>query len=315
MISVIVPVYNVDRYLKRCVDSILGQTYKNIELILVDDGSTDMSSNICDEYAAFDKRVIVIHKANGGQALARNLALDIAKGDYIGFVDSDDWIEAQMYESLMELMHKTNADIVVSGVNEIFLNKQSPTTSGDLSYMEFNQQEAFAALFTSENNVRFELWNKLFRKEVIGNERLKIGQLHEEVYFIRKTFSNAQKVVLQNGNFYNYIVEREGNTRSSFKNARLVIFPELNDFTAELRLRGYEDIAKQCEAYAMKMAIGLYYNAAEVGVDIKIYRRIKEAFEYYYKFSYLRSWKMVIFHFSPRLYMVLGKLSRVGVKY
>ncbi len=106
LISVIVPVYNVEKYMERCVDSILRQTYTNIEIILVDDGSTDASSRLCDEYAARDGRIKVVHKENGGLSDARDAGLAVAEGDYIGYVDSDDWIEPDMYE----LMHMDCAE-------------------------------------------------------------------------------------------------------------------------------------------------------------------------------------------------------------
>ena len=110
LISVIIPVYNVEKYLEKCINSVIGQTYKNIEIIIVDDGSTDKSGLICDFFAGKDTRIVVIHKVNGGLSSARNAGLDIAKGDYIGFVDSDDWIEPDMYECLLCNMLKENAD-------------------------------------------------------------------------------------------------------------------------------------------------------------------------------------------------------------
>lgn len=106
-ISIIVPVYNVEKYLKRCIDSILNQSFENFELILVDDGSTDNSGKIVDEYEGIDKRIRVIHKQNGGQGSARNRGLDIAKGNYIGFVDSDDWIHRDMYKCMYKFMKIT----------------------------------------------------------------------------------------------------------------------------------------------------------------------------------------------------------------
>ena len=112
-ISVIVPVYKVEPYLKQCVDSIINQTYKNLEIILVDDGSTDNCGKICDEYASKDNRIKVLHIENGGPAVARNAGLDIATGKYIGYVDSDDYIEPDMYETLYNAMIKTNAGLVV----------------------------------------------------------------------------------------------------------------------------------------------------------------------------------------------------------
>ena len=116
MISVIVPVYRVEKYLKRCVDSILQQTYENIEIILVDDGSPDQSGKICDDIARIDSRVRVIHKKNGGLSSARNAALEIINGDYVSFVDSDDLIHPQMFELLLNKMLENNSDVVCTGL-------------------------------------------------------------------------------------------------------------------------------------------------------------------------------------------------------
>ena len=115
LISIITPVYNVEKYLPQCIDSVIAQTFSDWELILVDDGSTDRSGAICDEYAAKDARVRVIHKENSGQADSRNIALRMARADLIGYVDSDDWIEPDMYEVLYRTMTETGADISVCG--------------------------------------------------------------------------------------------------------------------------------------------------------------------------------------------------------
>ena len=119
LISVIVPVYNVEQYIHQCVDSILSQTYKNLEIILVDDGSPDNCPAICDEYARNDDRVKIIHQENGGISAARNSALDLCTGEYIAFVDSDDWIESNAYEEMMSEMQKKDLDVVFCGVNVI----------------------------------------------------------------------------------------------------------------------------------------------------------------------------------------------------
>ena len=115
LISVIVPVYNVAEYLSRCVDSILAQSYENLQIILVDDGSTDDSGKICEEYAKKDARIQVIHQNNGGLSSARNAGLDLASGEYIGFVDSDDWIEPEMYAEMLARMEKYDAQLVCAG--------------------------------------------------------------------------------------------------------------------------------------------------------------------------------------------------------
>ena len=124
LISVIVPIYNVAPYLHECIDSIINQTYKNIEVILVDDGSTDNSGKICDEYAKKDRRMVVIHQENQGVNLARTNGLNIAKGDYIGYVDGDDWIEPEMYEHLLNKILETDADFIDSGLIKQDKNKK-----------------------------------------------------------------------------------------------------------------------------------------------------------------------------------------------
>ena len=115
LITVVVPVYNTGELLRECVDSILAQTYKNLEIILVDDGSTDSSGEICDQYSLKDSRISVYHQKNSGQASARNYALSIARGEYIGFVDSDDYIAPNMYETMVDSLERNDADIVVCG--------------------------------------------------------------------------------------------------------------------------------------------------------------------------------------------------------
>lgn len=119
MISTIIPVYNVDNYLPKCVDSIINQTYKNLEIILVDDGSLDRCPDICDEYAKKDKRIIVIHKKNGGLSDARNAGLEIAKGEYISFIDSDDYINEHMYEDMLSAIENVDADLCICGYDRV----------------------------------------------------------------------------------------------------------------------------------------------------------------------------------------------------
>lgn len=120
LISIVVPVYNVKQFLTKCLNSIISQTYSNLEIIVVDDGSTDGSATICDDYAKKDKRISVIHKENGGLASARNAGIDVAKGTYIGFVDSDDYIEPYMYEKLLQAILKYSCNIAVCGINYVF---------------------------------------------------------------------------------------------------------------------------------------------------------------------------------------------------
>ena len=126
IISVIIPIYNVEEFLPKCIDSVLNQTLKNVEIILVDDGSTDNSSIICDEYALLDNRITVIHKKNEGLSASRNIGIDVAKGNYLAFVDSDDWIEESMFEIMYNTIVTNDADMVVCNYYEDYGMKRYP---------------------------------------------------------------------------------------------------------------------------------------------------------------------------------------------
>lgn len=136
-ISIIVPVYKAEPYLKKCIDSILNQTFKDFELILVDDGSPDRCGEICDEYALKDSRIKIIHKENGGQSSARNVGLDIAQGEYIGFVDSDDWIEPDMYKKLFKVLKNDNVDMAICNINSIKDKKLRDRKKEKRKYIKF----------------------------------------------------------------------------------------------------------------------------------------------------------------------------------
>lgn len=206
LISVIVPVYNTEKYLKRCIESIINQTYKNIEIILIDDGSTDSSSQICDEYAAIDNRIKVIHKENGGQGSARNLALDNMTGKYVGFVDSDDWIDTQMYEILYGNIMKFGADISCCRHHEkdIFDIKNDAVEV-------FSQPETMRLHLYHHEGFGQSPWDKLYKKELFDGIRFPEMRAYEDCATIYQVLAKANKVVFQNVNLYHYEI-RENST-------------------------------------------------------------------------------------------------------
>lgn len=128
-ISIIVPVYNIEKYIVRCIESILNQTYSNLEIILVDDGSTDSSGGICDEYAKKDDRIVVIHKVNGGLSDARNAGLKVVTGDYIGYVDGDDWIDSTMYEDMLSVMEAKDIKLSICRYKKVFTGETIDNSS------------------------------------------------------------------------------------------------------------------------------------------------------------------------------------------
>lgn len=202
LVSVIVPVYKVEQYLNKCVESIVNQSYTNLEIILVDDGSPDNCPRMCDEWARKDTRIKVIHKANGGLSDARNAGLKIATGEYIGFVDSDDWISSDMYELLYDQIVNDNADISACGVVCVFAdgtqNTLTSTFCGSL-----NNFEAMRAI-VAEDILKQPVWYKLYKRHLIDGLHFPLGKYHEDVFWSYKAISKAKKVSIINTVCYYY---------------------------------------------------------------------------------------------------------------
>ncbi|MCH5220424.1 MAG: glycosyltransferase [Muribaculaceae bacterium] len=202
-LTIIVPVYRVESYLKECLDSILGQTFQNFELILVDDGSPDNSGSICDEYALkFPEKIKVIHQTNGGLSSARNAGLEIARGEYIGFVDSDDAILPEMYETLLKAMRANDADIVFS--QTLHWNKQKKTGINITESHNYSGIEVFIRLLQWEESVA--VWNKVFKRDILQSVRFLVGKTNEDFPFISQLLLENPKVTILPDGFYRYRV-------------------------------------------------------------------------------------------------------------
>ncbi|MBR3241542.1 MAG: glycosyltransferase [Parasporobacterium sp.] len=193
LISIIVPVYKVPQYLDRCVESIIGQTYDNLEIILVDDGSPDNCPAMCDSWAGKDSRIRVVHKENGGLSDARNAGLEIAAGELIGFVDSDDWIAPEMYERLKKALDNDQSDIAACTVEMVW---KDGTPDSILTVREncvLERIEAQLALM-KETKLKQPVWYKLYRKSVVAGIPFEKGKLHEDVYWSYQVVGNAKRV-------------------------------------------------------------------------------------------------------------------------
>ena len=246
LVSVIVPVYNVESYLKECVDSLINQTYKNIEILLIDDGSTDTSGVICDQYIKIDTRVQVKHKKNGGLSDARNTGIDMASGDYIMFVDSDDYVADNYVEIMLNAMVSQQVDIVICGY---FLTDEC----GNVVLKDCNKTKA---VFSTEEALRLLLqdkviknyaWNKIYKKCYFDKERFPVGRLFEDIFTTYKIFMKCNTIALIPNELY-YYRSREGSimqeinmkreidlTRAQFERYESLynIYPELNDELAD----------------------------------------------------------------------------------
>ena len=222
MISVIVPVYKVEQYLPRCVESILGQTYTDIEIILVDDGSPDKCGDICDEYAREDSRIRVIHKENGGLSDARNAGIEIAQGELITFVDSDDYIAPTMIEHLLEKMNQYGADISICPFQPIYddsaecADTAAAAAIGDDVVM--TGMEAMGELFVTIDCPPVTSWGKLYKAELFSQTgiRFPVGRINEDVYTTYKMFYHSKRVVYTNHKLYYYLIRQGSISRSDF---------------------------------------------------------------------------------------------------
>lgn len=242
-ISVIMPIYNVARYLRRSIDSVLKQTFKGFELILVDDGSTDASPSILDEYKD-NPRVNVIQKKNSGSGLSRNAGLDVAKGQYVYFMDPDDWLEGEMLRDNYELIRKESPDILLFGSYDHFENR---VTSQNLDN-EFLQSknsflERFPLLF--KKNVMYTVWNKIYKKSFLLNYNLRFGSERsgQDYVFNIKVYDKVNTMLVTNKKYYHYVIQRKDSATTNFRKdmfdlykheqIELINFIENNNIRAE----------------------------------------------------------------------------------
>ena len=215
LISIIVPIYNVEKYLEKCVNSIVSQSYKNLEIILVDDGSQDKCPELCDNFAKTDSRIKVIHKSNGGLSSARNVGIKFASGDYIALVDSDDYIDSNMYQDMLRLLIENNADLCIC--NYEYVDDKDclyPITfSSPIIDEILNKEEIYKKLNQPVSWYYITSVNKLYKKDVIIGDVFPIGRLHEDEFSIHHIFGRCEKIVCTEKKYY-YYVQRTGSIMS-----------------------------------------------------------------------------------------------------
>lgn len=257
LITVIVPVYNAEKYLTRCIKSILLQTYKNIQLILINDGSTDNSLRIIEEYAANDNRIVVIDKENAGVSDSRNRGLDIAEGEYIGFVDADDYIEPNMYELMHYEISSSNASICCCGYRQeytgyrydIAINEKIIISGEENVISRYLRQDIRNGIFDGN-------WNKLFRRDCIGNIRYKNIKHGEDILFQYNTFKKCSEMICLPDLLYHYVNNDNSATNSVFNNNKLSIV----DVAWEIKndaISNYPGLIEQAYAFNLTWNIAL----------------------------------------------------------
>lgn len=208
LISVIVPVYKVEAYLDKCVQSIVDQTYEKLEIILVDDGSPDACGSMCDAWEQMDSRIRVIHKENGGLSDARNAGMAVATGEYIAFVDSDDWIDLCYLERMYGALKEHGAQMAACGVKFVYegevFEKQVP-----INAVAMTAEEALGTVIRGEG-VRAVAWNKLYHRELLQGETFPVGKYHEDEFFTYRIIAKAQIIVFVPNELYFYLQRGSG---------------------------------------------------------------------------------------------------------
>ena len=245
-LTVIVPCYNVEAYLNRCVDSILAQSYKNLDILIIDDGSTDGTPALCDRFVAADRRIRVVHQKNKGLSVTRKVGIEATKSEYVTFVDADDWIHPQMYENMMGGLVRENADIAQCGVCDVSFDEQEEHRYQDYingEYKKYGHKESFFLLM-EEKEWRSYFWNKIYRTRLFQNVTFPIGRgLDEDTSVMHQLFHNARLTIYFRDEYYFYFHRKDSITGACDLDSYLKkIYDRLS-----ARLERYEFVAQHQE--------------------------------------------------------------------
>ena len=266
-ISVIVPVYGVEKYIGNCIRTICGQTWKNLEILLIDDGSPDRCGEICEEWARKDSRIRVFHVENGGQSRARNIGMEAATGDYIGFVDGDDSITSRMYETLLEAMEESGATI--GECNFIGRKSPEPDRIEEGKRIRMEGKEALRRQLDSAAASRFpstSLWSKLFEASLIRELRLPEGRIHEEYAFLCQAFCGCRRYVYVNETLYCRTLRGDSTTAAAFSVRtldKLEVYRQRSDY---LKRKGEEKLYALSRAQEFELMLHYYGEASRTGL-------------------------------------------------
>lgn len=282
LISIIVPVYRVEEYLQRCVDSILAQTYENLEIILVDDGSPDGCPEICDAYARKDQRVKVIHQENAGLSGARNAGIDLAKGEYLAFVDSDDYVAPDFIEALYEVLQETGC--AIGQCRFAYVQGERLENEDNRSLRIYRGESLMEQLYASEDEATYFVvaWNKLYRRELFEQIRYPKGRIHEDEATTYRLFHEGRKLAFLDRALYGYFTQNTGSITSRFSKKRLEWLKAHEERIIFFKEKGYEKLLPEAYRKLCDACITFYFRCTkEVEDHIRIRRELKERLKRY----------------------------------
>lgn len=288
-VSIIVPVYNVEKYLDKCIDSIVKQTYKNLEIILVNDGSTDNCLAICNKHKQQDKRIIVVDKENGGLSDARNIGIEIATGKYIMFIDSDDWIDSNMVGRLHTLITKSNACIAqcdfikVYNDENVFFNNENK----NINIKVMDNREALLNIYENHGVKSIVTWNKIYKKELFDYIRFPKGKIHEDEFTTYRLFDKCKKVIDTNEIMY-YYRQRDGSImKSDFSIKRLDAIDAIKERVVYFENKKYKELKLLAENQLQSLLRSFYttiYNSTIDNKELYLNKIVKEIRKNYFNF-------------------------------
>lgn len=258
LISVVVPVYNVSAYLDRCVESLVSQTYQNLQILLVDDGSTDDSGKKCDEWATKDTRIEVVHKENGGLSDTRNCGIDNATGEYITFVDSDDYISEKMIVCLYELLKENAAELSICEPEHIFKKSQC-NFSKATKQLVFSKEQAITEMWYQSSFLPMAC-GKLYKKDLFDDVRFTVGRRFEDIDIMHELFWRCERIAYSDARLYGYVHRENSITTGAFSEKDLDIL-KVADRILAFSADKSESIQKAAKSYAVVAALRIYLNA------------------------------------------------------
>lgn len=320
-ISVIIPIFNVERYLAQCLDSVIHQTYENLEIILVNDGSTDSCPQICEVYAARDERIILIHKENGGLSDARNAGLEIATGDFIAFVDSDDAVSADFLQLLFDTLNKNHVDIAECEFYKFETTLDLPASSSIDRSVEMYPTEKALELLMKEK-LKQMVWNKLYRKMTIGACRFPVGKINEDEFWTYKVFGDAQKIVKVSDVLYFYRQQPSSIMGKKYSLKRLDGLQALQERIAYMRenFPRLENLAIKSYGTAAMWQYQQISNLPDIDPQKKYRERIFKSIQHYNRWSVLKelSWKEKLWYYlfiwTPIIYVKFRDMLETRAK-
>lgn len=310
LVSIIIPVYNVEKYLHKCLESVTNQTYKNIEIIIVNDGSTDSSKNICEKFQKSDRRIRLINKSNEGLSLARKAGFVEAKGEYVLFIDSDDFINKEYIENMF-LNKEDNADIIISKIVYSYNSYEDEIKTTLCDKKNYTSKDILIKMLLNKE-VKDFAWGKLFKKDLIKEEYFTNSRVFEDIEFTHRVVLNAKTIAYSNNSIY-YYVQRENSLLSSTFNESKLYLIEVTEFMINNIVKRYPELKTEAEYRYIVSSLMIIIPIIRTRLDKSpIYE------DYYKKYTFVLknlSIRNKFIEDKYKIYMILNKLNCLNFVY